>query len=84
MNVIEGKKIEGTVLQIDDTFFKDCTVAHCELVYSGGEVKWEHTTWRDCSITLTGQANIVMQVLRGLGFNVTPPSQGRQIERPIH
>jgi hypothetical protein len=84
MNVIEGKRIEGTALQVDDTYFKGCHIRDCEIVWGGAEVKWEGTTWESCRFTFVGQANVILQVMRGFGFKVIPPNEGREIEVKVH
>jgi hypothetical protein len=84
MNVIESRQIEGTLLQIDNTHFKACHIRDCEIVWSGAEVKWESTVWERCRFTFTGEAAIVLQVMRGFGFKVTPPNEGQEIKVSIN
>jgi hypothetical protein len=74
MATIEGKLIEGTTLEIDDTHFRNCAVSNCKLVYRGGVVSWEGTTWANCSITVADAANNTVEVLKGFGFEIKPPT----------
>jgi hypothetical protein len=83
MTTIEGKLIEGATLEIDDTHFRNCTVTDCKLIYRGGLVSWDRTTWTNCSITVAGAANNTIEVLKGLGFEIKPP-RGVQFSGTVH
>ena len=73
MEEIEGKVFCRETVRLDDKNFVHCSFEDCLLTYGGERCEWKTTDFHNCRIVLDGAANNTVQVLKGLGFTLTPP-----------
>jgi hypothetical protein len=73
VEIIQGKKLEGVSVVIDETTFIDCMMINCILEYSGGPVAFERTSLRGCRYVFFGQAKATVYFLQGVGLLENDP-----------
>ncbi len=75
MRIIEGQTFTGTVVVMDETYFRKCRLERCQLVYCGGDYGWLETEIIDCSVNLQGTAARVHQFLKETGLANEPDAK---------
>jgi hypothetical protein len=74
MECIKDKAFRGETVRLDGKLFLRCSFNDCLLTYGGDRCEWETTSFNNCRVVLDGTANNTVQVLKGLGFTLTPPT----------
>lgn len=74
MTLVEGQTITGRRVVVDGNQYVNCLFIDCELVYRGGECKFQSTT-RRCSWFFEGPARNTIRILRELGILEDAPPQ---------
>jgi hypothetical protein len=70
---IKDKVFRRETVGVDGKLFLRCSFEDCLLMYGGEKCEWETTSFNNCRVVLDGAANNTVQVLKGLGFTLTPP-----------
>jgi hypothetical protein len=65
---IEGRLLEGEILDVDDTCFVDCNLQNCTLKYGGGPVIFERTRLSGCRYVFFGYAKASVEFLQAMGL----------------
>lgn len=74
MRLVEGQTITGRRVVVDGNQYINCLFIDCELVYRGGECKFQSAT-RSCSWFFEGPARNTIRILRALGILDEAPAQ---------
>lgn len=76
MTLVEGQTITGRRVVVDGSQYLNCLFIDCELVYRGGECKFQSKT-RRCSWFFEGPARNTIRILRELGIltEEMPPAE---------
>lgn len=74
MTLVEGQTITGRRVVVDGNQYVNCLFIDCELVYRGGECKFQSTT-RRCSWFFEGPARNTIRILQELGILDEAPRQ---------
>lgn len=73
MEEVKNKVFSSETVRLDGKLFLDCSFQDCVLTFGGERCEWENTTFSHCRVVLDGHANNTVQVLQGLGFNISAP-----------
>lgn len=68
MNIVKDKRqITGTI-EIDGCHFIGCYFEDCDIAYSGGAFKLEHTAFKKCRVQVGGAAARTVRFLDKFGI----------------
>ena len=67
MRVLKDQTIEDDVVDFDDTFFLNCKIKNCIIVYSGKPWAYKNTTFTNCDLQVFGAAWSTQSFLRMFG-----------------
>jgi hypothetical protein len=73
MEVVQNEVVSGKTIVLDEKLFVRCKYSDCKLLYGGGEVQWQESTFEQCQIVLSGAAQRTANLLVQLG--AMPPGQ---------
>jgi len=74
MTVVEGQTITGRRVIVDGNQYVNCLFVDCQLVYRGGECRFQSKT-RRCSWFFEGPARNTIGILRELGVLTEEPPE---------
>ena len=74
MIVVEGQTITGRRVVVDGNQYVGCLFVDCQLVYRGGECRFQSKT-RRCSWFFEGPARNTIRILRELGVLTEEPPE---------
>jgi len=77
MRIIENQTFTATTVSMDDTFYRNCAITNCQIIYGGGDFGWDNTPISpDCKIVFIGAAQRMAMFMKALNLfkEPTPPT----------
>lgn len=76
MKEVKGLTFENQTLYLDDTYYLECKITQCSLIYTGGDFGWTDTTFDRCLIKFEGAAHRSLLVINSFGGVVEEFAKG--------
>jgi hypothetical protein len=73
ISVVGKKYRKDEDVSLDNFHFSECSFDECNLLYSGGPLIMNNCWLRNCELTTQGTAATVVESLRQIGFQISPP-----------
>jgi hypothetical protein len=74
ISVVGKKYAKKDDVSLDNMRFSECSFDECNLLYSGGPFVMDNCWLRNCELSIQGTAAIVVESLRQMGFQISPPA----------
>jgi hypothetical protein len=80
VKIYRDKNMSDQVFEIEESYFFDCTLKNCDLLYSGGDFQIVNLTLVDCRVHFRGPAKstvALLQLLRMIPGPIQLPAQAQ-------